>query len=124
MLVGLCREDTDEDIEYGVRKILNLRIFDNPENQKRWDKSVVDRQLEILCVSQVGCSEVLRFVWSFQFQFTLHTVLKGNKPDFHRSMGPDQAPSFYAKFMENLRAAYVPEKIKAGFLPFKFFIHI
>ncbi|KAI6217759.1 D-aminoacyl-tRNA deacylase [Aphelenchoides fujianensis] len=79
VLVGICREDTDEDVEWGVRKLLNLRLFDNP-NGKRWNKSVVDCGLEILCVSQ----------------FTLHSVLKGNKLDFHRSMGPQDAPAFYA----------------------------
>ena len=35
-----------------VRKILNLRIFDSDEG-RRWDKSVIDKQYEILCVSQV-----------------------------------------------------------------------
>ena len=34
-----------------VRKILNLRVFD--DNGQRWKKSVVDKNLEILCVSQV-----------------------------------------------------------------------
>ena len=38
---------------YRVRKILNLRIFDSDEG-KRWDKSVMDKQYEILCVSQVS----------------------------------------------------------------------
>jgi len=52
-LIGISREDGDEDIEYMVRKILNLRIFENPENGKRWDKSVVDLGLEVLSVSQV-----------------------------------------------------------------------
>lgn len=28
-------------------------------------------------------------------QFTLHAVLKGNKPDFHNSMKPDQAKEMY-----------------------------
>ena len=36
-----------------ARKLLNLRIFDNPDNQKPWDKSVIDLGLEVLCVSQV-----------------------------------------------------------------------
>jgi D-tyrosyl-tRNA(Tyr) deacylase len=53
VLVGLCRDDGKEDVEYIVRKLLNLRLFENPETQKRWDKSVKDLQLEILCVSQV-----------------------------------------------------------------------
>ena len=37
---------------YRVRKILNLRVFDNDEG-KRWAHSVKDKQYEILCVSQV-----------------------------------------------------------------------
>ncbi|KAI6230800.1 D-aminoacyl-tRNA deacylase [Aphelenchoides fujianensis] len=94
VLVGICREDTDEDVEWGVRKLLNLRLFDHPESGKRWNRSVVDCGLEILCVSQ----------------FTLHSVLKGNKLDFHRSMGPQEAPAFYAKFLEQLKAAYQPGK--------------
>ena len=39
---------------FRVRKILNLRIFDDDDG-KRWMKSVTDKQFEILCVSQVGC---------------------------------------------------------------------
>ena len=34
-----------------MRKILNLRLFD--EGDKRWRKSVKDEDLEVLCVSQV-----------------------------------------------------------------------
>ena len=44
----LILSDTDR-----ARKLLNLRIFDNPDNQKPWDKSVTDLGLEVLCVSQV-----------------------------------------------------------------------
>ena len=36
-----------------VRKLLNLRIFQDPDTKKQWEKSVVDLGLEILCVSQV-----------------------------------------------------------------------
>ena len=32
---------------------MNLRIFEDPESGKPWDKSVADVGLEILCVSQV-----------------------------------------------------------------------
>jgi D-aminoacyl-tRNA deacylase len=53
VLIGICREDGDDDVDYIIRKILNLRIFENPENGKRWDKSVVDLGLEVLSVSQV-----------------------------------------------------------------------
>ena len=41
-----------------ARKLINLRLFNNPENSKAWDKSVKDLDLEILCVSQVyACSD-------------------------------------------------------------------
>ncbi|KAI6185656.1 D-aminoacyl-tRNA deacylase [Aphelenchoides besseyi] len=98
VLVGICREDTDEDIDYGVRKLLNLRFFDNSETEKRWDKSVKDRQFEILCVSQ----------------FTLHAIMKGNKLDFHRSMPPTESATFYERFLNKLRSSYVADKVKDG----------
>ncbi|KAI6212821.1 hypothetical protein M3Y94_00074300 [Aphelenchoides besseyi] len=98
VLVGICREDTDDDIDYGVRKLLNLRFFDNSENEKRWDKSVKDRQFEILCVSQ----------------FTLHAIMKGNKLDFHRSMAPNESSTFYERFLDKLRSSYVADKVKDG----------
>lgn len=37
-----------------ARKILNLRLFADPDSGKAWDKSVTDLGLEVLCVSQVG----------------------------------------------------------------------
>lgn len=51
------------------------------------------------------------FVFSFP-QFTLNVTLKGNKPDFHEAMGPDLSEQFYNQILEQLRAAYKPEKIK------------
>ena len=53
VLVGVGRDDNAEDVEYVVRKLLNLRLFANPETSKAWDKSVKDLNLEVLCVSQV-----------------------------------------------------------------------
>lgn len=46
--------DTLDDVQYVVRKLLNIRMFPNVETEKRWDKSVKDLGLEILCVSQVS----------------------------------------------------------------------
>ena len=37
-----------------ARKLLNLRLFEDPSSGKAWDKSVSDLGLEVLCVSQVG----------------------------------------------------------------------
>jgi len=48
-------------------------------------------------------------------QFTLYaSTSKGKKPDFHLAMKTNDANEFYNKFLEKLRAAYKPEKIKDG----------
>ena len=60
VLVGIHRDDGVKEMQYMAKKLLSVRIFDNPETGKRWDKSVQDLGLEILCVSQ----------------FTLHHILK------------------------------------------------
>ena len=39
---------------YRARKLLNLRLFEEPTSGKGWEKSVSDLGLEILCVSQVS----------------------------------------------------------------------
>lgn len=80
-----------------VRKILNLRLFED-ENGRAWSRSVMDRELEVLCVSQ----------------FTLQCILKGNKPDFHSAMPADLSQPFYNRILEQLREAYKPELIKDG----------
>lgn len=78
-----------------VRKILNLRLFED-ENGRAWSRSVMDKELEVLCVSQ----------------FTLQCILKGNKPDFHSAMPAELAQPFYNNMLEQLREAYKAELIK------------
>ncbi|XP_073484072.1 D-aminoacyl-tRNA deacylase 1 isoform X3 [Aquarana catesbeiana] len=97
VLLGISVEDTQKDIDYMVRKILNLRIFAD-DSGKHWSKSVMDKQYEVLCVSQ----------------FTLQCVLKGNKPDYHMAMPSENAEPFYKDFLEQMRKAYKPELIKDG----------
>ncbi|ORX79758.1 D-tyrosyl-tRNA deacylase [Anaeromyces robustus] len=97
-LIGICNEDTEDDMNKLVKKILNLRLFPD-EEQRFWKKSVKDLDLEILCVSQ----------------FTLYAITaKGSKPDFHLAMKTEEAKVFYNKFLDKLREAYKPEKIKDG----------
>lgn len=97
ILIGIRKDDTKEQKDFLVRKILNLRVFDD-ENGKRWSKSVKDLDLEILCVSQ----------------FTLCHVLKGNKPDFHLAMGGQDSQQFYNDFLTDLKSNYQEEKVKDG----------
>ena len=100
VLIGISRDDTEKDMEYIVRKILNIRLFENTDEtgSGKWDKSVVDQDFEVLCVSQ----------------FTLQSSLKGNRPDFHLAMGSEKSKEFYEKFLEQMRKNYKAEKIQDG----------
>uniref|UniRef100_A0AC34FL92 D-aminoacyl-tRNA deacylase n=1 Tax=Panagrolaimus sp. ES5 TaxID=591445 RepID=A0AC34FL92_9BILA len=98
VLVGITHDDTAEDSEFIIRKILNLRLFEDPESGKKWDKSVKDLGLDVLVVSQ----------------FTLYGLLKGNKLDYHRAMEPTKAKEFYEKFYQDLQKAHIPVNVKDG----------
>lgn len=74
-----------------------MRLFE--EEGKRWQKSVKDLQLEILCVSQ----------------FTLYHRLKGNKPDFSASMRAEEANQLYNLFLDRLRQSHDATKIKGKY---------
>lgn len=48
-------------------------------------------------------------------QFTLlASTKKGNKPDFHRSAGPDKARELYQAFFSRVRQLYDAERVKDG----------
>ncbi|KAK4469726.1 hypothetical protein MN116_007250 [Schistosoma mekongi] len=98
VLIGLSRRDTETDMEYIVRKILNVRLFPSADGVRRWDKSVKDLNLEILCVSQ----------------FTLYSELKGNKLDFHCAMDPKLSKDTYSQLINQLKRNYHKEKVKDG----------
>ncbi|XP_018606190.1 D-aminoacyl-tRNA deacylase 1 [Scleropages formosus] len=107
VLLGISVDDTQKDVEYMVRKILNIRLFED-ENGRAWSQSVVDRELEVLCVSQ----------------FTLQCYLKGNKPDFHGAMPAELAQPFYTSMLEQMRSAYRPELVKDGQFGARMQVHI
>ena len=74
-LIGIHVDDTDMDMDYIVKKLLNINLWDCPETNKFWKQSVMDKQLDVLCVSQ----------------FTLYKSKKGgNKPDFRYAMSSDK----------------------------------
>ncbi|KAG0249522.1 D-tyrosyl-tRNA(Tyr) deacylase [Mortierella polycephala] len=117
VLIGLSVDDTSADLDYMVRKLLTVRVFDSNQSAlpltevvttskdeiqdppKMWAKSVVDIGGEILCVSQ----------------FTLYgQVIKGSKPDFHLSMKSETSKQMYHDFLDRLKNAYKPERIKDG----------
>ncbi len=98
VLIGIHRDDTREQAETLARKLINLRVFDDPATGKRWSKSVKDLDLELLCVSQ----------------FTLYHVMKGNKPDFHLSMGGDASRNLHSDFIDILRKGFKPDRVHDG----------
>ncbi|CAD6187031.1 unnamed protein product [Caenorhabditis auriculariae] len=96
VLVGVSKDDTEEDMDFIIRKILKLRLF--PSESRPWDKSVSELDLEVLSVSQ----------------FTLYGILKGNKLDFHNAMAPEAASIFYSNFLEKLKSNYKSDKVQDG----------
>jgi len=86
VLVGIEYDDNRDDIEWLVRKITNLRIFNDEEG--KMNISIQDINGEILAISQ----------------FTLFaSTKKGNRPSYLRSASPDVAEPLYDAFCDNLR---------------------
>lgn len=91
VLLGVEEADTVEDADYLVRKIANMRIFED-ENEKM-NRSLSDVHGSVLSISQ----------------FTLHAdTKKGNRPSFTKAAKPDKADELYEYFNEQLRDQNVP----------------
>ncbi len=85
ILLGVCNDDTEEDINWLVRKIKGLRIFDDEEGVM--NRSVMDTDGDILVVSQ----------------FTLYaSYKKGNRPSWIRAAGHDISIPLYESFCRKL----------------------
>ena len=90
LLVGICPEDGQEDIDYAVRKISQMRIFS--DDADKMNLSVQDVGGQILSISQ----------------FTLYAdTKKGNRPAFTGAARPDLATALYDQFNQKL-AQIVP----------------
>ncbi len=86
LLVGVTHDDTLEDVNYLVRKIINMRIFDD-ENGKM-NISLIQKGYDILSVSQ----------------FTLFAQTeRGNRPGFSEAAKPTLAKQLYEEFNKKLR---------------------
>jgi D-tyrosyl-tRNA(Tyr) deacylase len=88
LLVFLCavKGDTEQDIDYLVKKVSQLRIFE--DDQKKMNLSIIDVRGEILAVSQ----------------FTLAaSTRKGNRPSFDAAEAPEKAKAMYEAFISRLK---------------------
>ncbi|KXB71820.1 D-aminoacyl-tRNA deacylase [Peptoniphilus sp. DNF00840] len=86
LLLGIEVNDDENDLDYIIKKVSKLRIFDDEEGVM--NKSLLDYGLEILVVSQ----------------FTLYgDARKGNRPSYIRSAKFDDGIVLYEKFIEEMK---------------------
>ena len=96
VLVGIEDADTDEDIKWLSKKIINLRIF--ADENDVLNNSVLQVDGEIIIVSQ----------------FTLHaSTKKGNRPSYIKASKPDFAIPMYEKFITQVEKDF-GKKIQTG----------
>lgn len=86
ILSCFTQEDSSSDIDYIVKKVLNLRIFDDENGIM--NKSILEVGGSILSISQ----------------FTLYAdTKKGNRPSYFKALNGKEAISFYDEFNNKLK---------------------
>ena len=86
VLLGVSRDDTEEDAGYIVGKVVNLRIFSDDEG--KFQSSATDIGAELLVVSQ----------------FTLYgDTRKGRRPSFTHAAAPEDADRLFSRAVELFR---------------------
>ena len=95
VLLGISKDDGEEDIKYIKDKIINLRVFQD-ENDKM-NLSLRDVGGELLIISQ----------------FTLYgDCRKGRRPNFMAALGGSEAEILYNKFLEKIKKEGI--KVETG----------
>lgn len=95
VLIGISKDDNDDDISYLTEKIINLRIFEDENN--KLNKSLLDIGGELLIISQ----------------FTLYGDCRhGRRPGFTEALGGDCAIEIYEKFVKKCRKSI--KKVETG----------
>ena len=96
VLIGIEDSDNQNDIGWMIKKIINLRVFDDENGVM--NRSVLDIDGEIMVVSQ----------------FTLHaSTKKGNRPSYIRASKPDIAIPIYEAFCSDLRH-FIRKEVATG----------
>lgn len=96
ILLGVSQQDTEKEVLWLSKKIINLRIFGDAEG--KMNLSLQDIGGEILLISQ----------------FTLHAKTKrGNRPSFIEAARPELAIPLYQKMIQNLELL-LEKKIATG----------
>jgi D-tyrosyl-tRNA(Tyr) deacylase len=88
IFLGIEDKDREADIEWLVKKIVNLRIFDDENGVM--NRSIIEINGEALVVSQ----------------FTLHaSTKKGNRPSYIKASKPEKAIPLYNEFCDEMSLA-------------------
>jgi D-tyrosyl-tRNA(Tyr) deacylase len=86
VLAGIRRGDTEKTVEWMVRKILNMRIFE--DDGGKMNRSILDEKGSLLMVPN----------------FTLYAdPSKGNRPSFFQAEKPKKASLLYQKVIEIMK---------------------
>ncbi|ATD55338.1 D-aminoacyl-tRNA deacylase [Clostridium chauvoei] len=95
LLIGISKEDTEEDLKYIRDKVINLRIFE--DGNSKMNLSLLDVKGEILAISQ----------------FTLYgDCRKGRRPNFMNAESGEKAKELYNKFIDLLKESGL--KVETG----------
>jgi len=96
VLLGIHKEDTDSDIEWMVRKVANMRVFEDENGLMNSDLSTIEG--EVLVVSQ----------------FTLiASTKKGNRPSFNNAADPQKGNAYYLRVAKGLESV-LDRPVKTG----------
>ena len=88
ILLGVCEEDNEEDVDWLVKKVAGLRVFDDENGVM--NRSIIDIRGEALVVSQ----------------FTLYaSYKKGNRPSWLRAARHEISIPLYESFCQKLSSA-------------------
>ena len=91
IFLGIKTDDSEKDIDYLVKKIVNCRIFDDSNGVM--NESLIDQDKELLVVSQ----------------FTLYAeTKKGNRPSYQLAAKGDVAEPLYQKFITKVKEMNIP----------------
>ena len=96
IFIGIEEADNEEDMTWMISKIVNLRIFNDPN------------KIPNLCAKDVNAEYMV------VSQFTLHaSVKKGNRPSYIKAARPEKAIEIYKTFIDRLTLA-AGKKIQTG----------
>ena len=97
VLLGIDNNDNKEDVDWLVKKVVNMRIFNDKSDVM--NLSLIDINGSIMIISQ----------------FTLIALTKkGNRPSWNNAASSKEGKYLYNKFIEEFKLLYNQKKIQTG----------